>query len=107
MAACVLYAVNRWLIKPQVESPLFDNWFNDALLIPCALPIVLRAHRWLGLRGHDLPPTSGEILTHLLGWTALFELVGPCIVRHATGDPADVMAYTIGAVVAWCSWSRT
>ena len=107
VAACALYALNRWLIKPHVEISLFDNWFNDALLIPCALPIVLLAHRWLGLRGHDLPPTCAEIVGHLLGWATLFELIGPAVLRRGTGDPADLVAYAIGAAVAWCSWSRT
>jgi hypothetical protein len=106
VAACALYAINRWLIKPHVDASLFHNWFNDALLIPCALPVLLLMHRWLGLRSHDCPPTAGEISAHLLGWAALFELIGPVIVHRATGDPADVVAYALGAVVAWCWWRR-
>jgi hypothetical protein len=104
VGACSLYAVNRWLIKPHVDISLFHNWFNDALLIPCALPIVLLAHRWLGLRRHDLPPTPGEIAGHLVGWAALFEVLGPAILDRATGDPADVVAYAIGAAAAWYWW---
>jgi hypothetical protein len=107
LAACALYTVNRWLIKPRVDISLFDNWFNDALLIPCALPVMLLAHRWLGLRRHDLPPTAAEVCGHLLGWAALFELVGPRILERATGDPIDVVAYAVGAVLAWCWWRQS
>jgi len=106
VAACALYAINRWLIKPHAGFLFFHNWFNDALLIPCALPIVLLAHRWLGLRHHDLPPTLGEIFGHLLGWSTLFEVIGPAIFHRATGDPVDVFAYAVGTALAWCWWSR-
>lgn len=106
LIASALYAVNRWFIKPRVDISLFDNWFNDALLIPCALPVTLLVHRWLGLRRHDLPPTTPEICGHLFGWATLFEVIGPRILERATGDPADVLAYTIGAVLAWCWWRQ-
>ena len=102
--ACALYTCNRWLIKPHVDISLFHNWFNDALLIPCALPIALLVHRWLGLRHHNLPPTTGEIFGHLFGWATLFEVVGPAILQRATGDPIDVLAYTVGAMLAWLWW---
>src|SRR5580658_4433734 len=50
LACCALYAVNRWLIKPHTHIAFFHNWFNDALLIPCALPPLLLAHDLLRLR---------------------------------------------------------
>ena len=106
VVASALYAINRWLIKPYVEISLFDNWFNDALMIPCALPVLLLAHRWLGLRRHDLAPTAKEICSHLLGWTALFEIVGPRFFPHTTGDPVDALAYAAGAALAWFWWRR-
>lgn len=106
VAACALYAVNRWLIKPQVDVSLFHNWFNDALLIPCALPVVLFLHRRFGLRPHDRPPGSGEIAAHLAGWALLFEFVGPLLMRHTTGDPWDVLAYVVGGLLSWMWWWR-
>jgi hypothetical protein len=104
IAGCALYAANRWLIKPALDSPCFDNWFNDALLIPCALPVMLFVHRRLGLRAHDLPPTFAEIAGHFAGWTVLFEVVGPTLMRHTTGDPLDALAYAAGGLVASCWW---
>ncbi|HTA30608.1 MAG TPA: hypothetical protein VK731_08975, partial [Candidatus Cybelea sp.] len=50
LVCCALYASNRWLIKPHCHLAFFHNWFNDVLLIPCALPPLLLAHRWLRLR---------------------------------------------------------
>jgi ubiquinone/menaquinone biosynthesis C-methylase UbiE len=103
LLCCALYALNRWLIKPHCHIAFFHNWFNDTLLIPCALPPVLLMHRWLGLRDHDDPPTAGEVAAHWAGWSILFEVIGPRIMP-TTGDPWDVVAYGCGAVAAFACW---
>ncbi|HVV00038.1 MAG TPA: hypothetical protein VHH88_01665, partial [Verrucomicrobiae bacterium] len=82
LACCGLYALNRFVVKPHVRIPFFHSWFNDVLLIPCALPPLLWLHRVLGLRGHDRFPGGLEILAHLAGWTILFEWIGPHLMRH-------------------------
>lgn len=104
LCACAAYALNRWLLKPHVSQPLLHNWFNDSLLIPCALPPLLLMHRWLGLRKHDAPPTRLEIAGHLIGWAFLFEAIGPHLMRGVTGDPWDVAAYSMGAIAAMLWW---
>ena len=48
-------------------------------------------------------PTVGEIAAHWAGWSVLFEVIGPHIMR-TTGDPWDVVAYAGGALVAACRW---
>lgn len=101
-----LYAVNRWVVKPHCALIFFHSWFNDLLLIPCALPPLLLTHRWLGLRRHDGAPTGGEIAAHWLGWSILFEGIGPRIMR-TTGDPWDVAAYAAGALGAWVWWTNS
>jgi hypothetical protein len=106
LAGCTLYALNRWVIKSHVHLPFFHGWFNDVLLIPCALPPLLLMQRWLGLRTHDRSPTLGEIAAHLIGWSILFEWIGPHLMRHTTGDPWDVVAYTAGAIIAFLWWHR-
>jgi hypothetical protein len=106
VGCCVLYAVNRFWVKPHTHNALMQFWFNDLLLIPCALPVVLQLQRCLGLRRNDRPPTFGEIMGHLVFWSVLFEVIGPHIMRHATGDPADVVAYAIGAAGAYFLWNR-
>lgn len=105
IACCAFYAVNRWVIKPHVTSVFLHGYFNDMLLIPCALPILLWAQRKLGLRKTDATPDLAEILFHLVIWSVLFEAIGPHIM-HTTGDIWDVVVYTIGAFVAWAWWNR-
>ena len=106
LACCALYALNRWGLKPHTHAPLFRFWFNDALLIPCALPPLLQLQRWLKLRRHDGAPSTAEVFGHLAFWSVLFEVIGPHWIRRATGDPLDVLAYAIGALVAWVWWQR-
>ena len=105
-ASCALYALNRWVIKPHSSIEFFHSWFNDMLLIPCALPPVLLLHRWLRLRDHDRPPTAFEVAGHWLGWSVLFEVICPRFMPHTTGDPWDVAAYAVGAIVAFLWWQR-
>ena len=106
LSACLLYAVNRWLIEPIYKSPFLHDHFDDLLLIPAALPLILGLQRWIGLRNHDRPPTASEIFGHLLIWSLASELVGPVIFPWAVGDVRDVLAYTLGAVVAGVWWNR-
>jgi hypothetical protein len=103
---CALYALNRWEIKPHTHITFFHSWFNDVLLIPCALPPVLLLHRWVGLRDHDGPPTAVEIAGHWLGWSILFEVICPRFMPHTTGDPWDVAAYAVGSVISYLWWHR-
>ena len=103
LTTCALYAANRWLVKPHVHSPFLRGQFNDCLLIPCALPLVLWLQRQFGLRGHDEAPSGGEILFHLVIWSVLFEVIGPHLMR-VTGDVWDVVAYSAGGVIAWRWW---
>ena len=106
LICCALYAVNRWLVKPHVHVDFLTCWLNDALLLPCALPPLLLAHEWLGLRPRGTAPTGREIFWHLAFWSVLFEWVGPRILKHSTGDPLDVLAYSVGALVSFVWWQR-
>ena len=105
LCGCAAYVLNRFVLKPHFSAALLHNWFNDALLIPCALPPLLLAHRWLGLRKHDAPPSALEVTAHVVGWSVLFEWAGPHFMRGTTGDPWDVVAYCVGALVALICWS--
>jgi hypothetical protein len=106
VAGCAAYVINRWLIKPHLHSGIFHSQFNDLWLIPCALPPILWLHRRLGLRTHDAPPQISEIVAHLVFWSLLFEWIGPKFVARTTGDPADVLAYVVGATAAGLWWHR-
>jgi len=108
VVSCSLYATNRWLIKPLLSphEVFLRGYFNDLLLVPCALPPVLFLHRLLGLRKADHPPTAFEITLHLVVWSIVCEWVGPRFVNSARGDPFDVLAYASGALVSWMVWMR-
>ena len=106
LIGCALYAANRWLVKPYTHAAFYRDWFDDLLLIPCALPPLLLLHRWLNLRAHDGPPTVIEITSHFIAWSVLFEAIGPHLMHRATGDPGDVLAYGVGALIAGLWWQR-
>src|SRR5580765_5742669 len=100
LTGCAAYFINRWVVKPHVHTGLFHSHFNDLWLIPCALPPILWLHRGLGLRPHANAPQISEIIPHLIFWSALFEWIGPKFVPHTTGDPLDIPAYAVGALLA-------
>lgn len=103
LVACLLYATNRWLLKPHWNHEFIKGYFNDLWLIPAALPWLLWMQRKLRLRLTDHFPTGAEIFWHLALWAVLFEGIGPRI-ANVTGDPWDVVAYTVGAIFAWLWW---
>jgi hypothetical protein len=107
IAACLLYAANRLLVKPHVTSAFFRGHFNDLLLIPCALPPVLWIQRRLGIRHHDQRPLAGEIAAHLCIWALIAEGVGPYWLHRGVSDPYDVLVYIAGAVIAYFIWARS
>jgi len=106
LMACLLYAVNRWGIAPHTHSAFLRGHFYDLLLIPCALPLLLLLQRWLELRTHDEAPSAREVTLYLAVWSLLFEVIGPHIMRRATGDPWDLVAYVVGGVAAVLWWNR-
>ncbi len=106
LLAIALYALNRWALKPHLHSGFLHDHFNDVLLIPAALPLVLWAQRRLGWRDHDGPPRWSEIGLHLAIWGVICEVAGPHLAAHATGDWRDLVAYAAGAAVAGLWWQR-
>ncbi len=103
VACCALYVLNRWVIKPHVHCAFLHGQFNDLLLVPCALPLVLWLQRRLGLRPSNAMPAWGEIGFHVVVWSVLFEVIGPHLMR-VTGDPLDALAYVAGGIMAGIWW---
>jgi len=106
LAAAAGYGLNRWLLKPLIPSPFLRGHFNDLLLIPAALPVVLCVQRFLGLRKHDLPPSWSEMVLHLVVWSVVCEFIGPFWLHHGTADLWDLVAYALGGVAACHWWNR-
>lgn len=105
LISCAFYAANRWCLPATLKGPFLRNHFDDLLLIPAALPLILWLQCGLRLRTTDAPPDWREVLMHLVVWSVAAEVVGPHLFSHATGDILDVVAYTAGAVVATVIWS--
>jgi hypothetical protein len=104
LSCCGLYGLNRCCLKPYLHSVFLRSYFNDLLLIPCALPLLLWLHRRLRLRHHDAPPTFAEIAGHLAVWSVLFEAIGPRWLPGTTADLRDVLVYTVGGLAAFLIW---
>lgn len=94
------------MIKPHTHNAFMRFHFNDLLLMPCALPVLLWLQRGLRLRTTDDPPSWNEITLYTVFWSILFEVIGPHLLRRATGDPWDVLVYFIGGIGAGLWWNR-
>lgn len=106
LAAATAYGLNRWLIKPVVASPFLRGQFNDLLLIPAALPLILWVQRQTRLRAADEVPSWSEIGLHFGVWSIICEWIGPRWLHHGTADPWDVLAYAVGGLLAGLWWHR-
>ena len=108
LTSVALYALNRWVVKPSLPAGevFFSGYFNDLLVIPCALPPLLLLHRRLRLRHADAPPTASEVAVHALVWSVFFEVLAPLFVRAARADAWDVAAYCAGGLCSWLVWNR-
>jgi hypothetical protein len=96
--------VNRWIVIPRTHSRFLRSWFDDLLLVPCALPVALWLFRRLRLRANDNAPRLWEFVWITALWSLLFEWIGPKFVPHTTADWRDVIAYFSGGIVAWLFW---
>jgi hypothetical protein len=106
IAACAAYAVNRWMLPDAWRTAFLREHFNDALLIPAALPLILWVQRRLGLRSDDRPPGWREIATAFALWSVAAEIVAPLLFARATADWRDAVAYAGGALIAGLWWQR-
>ena len=110
------YALNRFVVQPQLagflhrHAPglglLLHSHFDDFLMMPAALPVVLWLQRLTGLRRHDQPPAWTEMFAHLAVWTVMAKIVGPFWLHHGVADVWDVPFFVAGGVLACLWWRR-
>jgi hypothetical protein len=105
VVACLLYLVNRCWLRQDLGGVFMSGHFNDLLLIPAALPLVLWVQRKLGVRAHDQRPRWQEIGMHVAVWTMAAEIVTPLFTQRATADWRDAIAYAVGALAAGTWWN--
>ena len=107
LTALVLFLVNRWLLKPLVAGGFVHNHFNDLLCVPLFVPIVVLIARLCRARPHNGPPELYEILLPLFVWSIQYEILFPQFAytsKGVTGDPLDILWYTIGASISALWW---
>jgi ubiquinone/menaquinone biosynthesis C-methylase UbiE len=104
IGAMGLYALNRWGLRPRISWDFLHSHFNDCLLIPAALPLVLLFQYALKLRKDAGLPRPGEVFFHWLVWSVLFEGVAPRFFS-VTGDFWDVVCYAAGGGIAAVLWA--
>lgn len=104
--AVVAYCFSRGLAAVGVAVGFFRNYFNDLLLIPVALPLVLEAHHGLRWRRRGPAPSWQEVVLHAAVWSVVCEGVGPAWLHRGTADPWDVVCYAAGAAPAVLWWRR-
>lgn len=103
----LIYALNRWLLKPHgIGGAFTQGYLNDVLCLPLFLPMILKVQRLLRIRNHDGPPRVWEILQHWVIFSVLFEIVLPQYPQYfrTTADEMDVVAYLAGGLIAWAWW---
>ena len=102
-----LFALNRWVFKPNFEWPFLHSFFNDLLCLPVWVPLMLLLARKMGLRKHDDAPDALEILIPFVFWSLIFEGLMPKLqigAKWGAGDPNDVFFYGLGGVLGWIFW---
>jgi hypothetical protein len=104
LVACGLYVLNRAWLRQHVGGEFLTGYFNDLLLIPAALPLLLWLQRRLGVRADDQRPQWREIGLHLAVWAFIAEAIMPRLATHAVGDWRDVVAYSAGALASGVWW---
>jgi hypothetical protein len=107
VTAIVLFAVNRFALKPLgVAEPFVFGYVNDLLCLPIFLPISLGLQRLMRVRRHDDPPRLWETLQHAAIFSVVFEVVLPRFPAYfvSRADPLDVVAYFVGGLFAWAWW---
>jgi hypothetical protein len=111
------YALNRLVLLPHFGGlirahlpwawPFLHGHFDDLLLIPAALPVVLWLQKIAGLRPHDRPPSWPEMFGHLAVWSVMAKLVGPYWLHVGVADPWDLLFFTGGGIAAMLCWNRS
>jgi hypothetical protein len=110
------YAVNRLLIRPhcgnflQAHHPwlwtFLHSHFDDLLLMPVALPVLLWLQQQLGLRTENRPPGWWEMFACLALWSVMCKIIGPIYFHIGVADPWDVLFFAAGGIMACLWWHR-
>lgn len=108
--AVAAFLANRLLLEKIWSSGFVHNHVNDLLCVAFLVPVMLTLMKCCGLRRCDGPPRPAEIVIPILVWGLFFEVLLPLHPfwgQWATADPADILCYWIGGLVAAMVWRFT
>ena len=103
-----LYSINKspFLKFGFLSCNFFTYYFNDLLLVPVLVPIILFCSKAFKLRNVYSPPMFLEIIVPVAIWSIAFELIGPFYFGKGTSDPLDVFVYCLGGLIGWLIWNQ-
>lgn len=104
LLACALYLMNRLWMRSHLGGAFLQGHFDDMLMVPAALPMVLWIHERVHWRPVGALPTFSEVVAHVGIWSFVCEVLGPHLNSRAVGDPLDVLCYVVGGVGSWLWW---
>jgi hypothetical protein len=108
IASLILYAANRFYLKPNHIGGWFTHgYLNGVLCLPLFVPIILYIQHLTGVRPHYRFPRLWEILQIFAVFTVVFQWWVPKFPRVfvSAHDPYDILAYFAGGILAWLIWS--
>ena len=103
-----LWALGKYVLRPNFNCFYLHAYWNDFLCAGIAVPLVVTLTQKLRLRAANGPPTALEIAVPLCVIAYVFELYlpfRPVLQAYNISDPADILAYVLGGIVAYIIWN--
>jgi hypothetical protein len=97
-----LYLLNLLYLKGAYHNNVFvTSYFNDILLTPILLPIIIIIEILFKQRYWEVKPTMSEILFWVVVFSVFFEIIIPKFNPRSTGDYMDTLCYLAGGLLFW------
>lgn len=101
LIALLSYFLLFWCKKAGHYLPFFSDYAADFLTMPVVLSITLFVIRRSQADRRTYTLTARQVITAVVMYALLFEVLFPQIDASATSDPWDVVAYAAGGWVFW------
>jgi hypothetical protein len=97
--ALVLYAINQIAEDSGILVPLLYSYLDDILCPLIVLGFTLTFQQQITYRNPNYTFSYGHVLTFIIVYSVLYEVVFPADDNRHFSDPWDIMAYTAGGVI--------
>jgi hypothetical protein len=100
--SAILYLFNRFLLIPLFPDVVFlRSYIGDILALPVYLPLSFYLSYKLDLVVPSFRLNHLHILGAVLLFSLIFEGILPMIDESTTGDPLDILAYSLGGLLVY------